>query len=121
MQTEEQKRFRSFAERYVIERASTFRKGSEDEDGWDALQRAKSLYKQIDRMSVTMNPPEPVMQEGAASPNYGPYIPGQMNRRPPASPHVGHYDPLRDCVWDGKQWIPAQMYVQVLGTAKSGK
>lgn len=37
-------RFRSFAERYIIARAASFRTGHELEDGWHAVQDAKKLY-----------------------------------------------------------------------------
>lgn len=48
MQEEEEKRFRSFAERYVIERASTFRSGEHElEDAWSCVERAKKAYGMI--------------------------------------------------------------------------
>jgi hypothetical protein len=40
-------RLSSFIERYVIERASTFTKGKELEDGWRAVQNAKKIYQMI--------------------------------------------------------------------------
>lgn len=40
-------RFRSFAERYVIERAGSFRPGSELEDAWRTIQDAKRVYGMI--------------------------------------------------------------------------
>lgn len=43
--------FRSFAERYVVERASTFRVGHEDEDGWKAILHSKTIYKQIHNLA----------------------------------------------------------------------
>ena len=48
-------RFRSFAERYVIERAASFRKGFEKEDGWEAIQTARSLYKMIEGVGHNMD------------------------------------------------------------------
>lgn len=46
--SEEAKRFRSFAERYVIQRASMFRVGFEKEDAFAAVMDAKTVYKQIE-------------------------------------------------------------------------
>lgn len=43
----EEERFRSFAERYVIERALNFRPGHEQEDAWAAMLDAKGIYAQI--------------------------------------------------------------------------
>lgn len=40
-------RFRSFAERYVIERARTFQQGNELEDAWQATLQARTIYNQI--------------------------------------------------------------------------
>ena len=48
-------RFRSFAERYVIERAASFRKGFEKEDGWETIQTARSLYKMIEGVGHNMD------------------------------------------------------------------
>ena len=48
-------RFRSFAERYVIERAASFRTGFEKEDGWEAIQTARSLYKMIEGVGHNMD------------------------------------------------------------------
>jgi hypothetical protein len=47
-------RYRSFAERYVIERASTFRPGHEDEDAWMAAMRAKTAYNMIKEVGRTV-------------------------------------------------------------------
>jgi hypothetical protein len=41
-------RFRSFAERFMIERASTFRQDKIDEDTWKCILDAKRAYKQIE-------------------------------------------------------------------------
>lgn len=43
----EEERFRSFAERYVIERAPTFRTGHEQQDAWAAMLDARSIYTGI--------------------------------------------------------------------------
>jgi hypothetical protein len=40
-------RSRSFAERYVLERASTFTPGNERQEGWRATLDAQSIYKMI--------------------------------------------------------------------------
>ena len=44
-------RFRLFAERYVIERASTFKADTEMQDAWSAVERAKSIYKHIENVA----------------------------------------------------------------------
>lgn len=49
-------RFRSFAERYVIARASLFRVGHEQEDAWAAMLDAKSIYQQIARVGQSAEP-----------------------------------------------------------------
>lgn len=51
-------RFRSFAERYVIERASTFRVGGVDEmeDAWNAVARAKTIYNHIREKALRVSP-----------------------------------------------------------------
>lgn len=52
MDTEEVKRFRSFAERYIIERASKFGTENELDDVWECLLRAKTAYKMVHRVAV---------------------------------------------------------------------
>lgn len=47
-------RFRSFAERYTIERASTFREAYLMEDTWRCIQDAKRAYKQIEAVGRTI-------------------------------------------------------------------
>jgi hypothetical protein len=47
-------RFRSFAERYMIERASTFRADHIDEDTWRCVMDAKRAYKQIEAVGCTI-------------------------------------------------------------------
>ena len=51
-------RFRSFAERYVIERASSFRTGYEQDDAWTAILDAKAVYHQISEQAKYMDKPE---------------------------------------------------------------
>lgn len=48
-------RFRSFAERYIIARASFFRVNHETEDAWKCLLDAKRVYKMAERMGETVN------------------------------------------------------------------
>lgn len=48
-------RFASFAERYIIERASTFRPGNEKQDAWLALQDAQRVYDMIQRGAAMRN------------------------------------------------------------------
>lgn len=47
-------RYRSFAERYVVERASTFRPGHEEEDAWKAAMSAKTAYNMIREVGRTL-------------------------------------------------------------------
>lgn len=70
-------RFRSFAERYVIARAPSFRYGHEEEDQWTCLLNAKSAYRKIEAMGrgVT-NEDEKLAQE--MGPGQGP-TQGQNN------------------------------------------
>ena len=53
MADQEQTRFRSFAERYVIERASGFKS---DTDAWTAVQDAMRVYKMIEQQSAHVSP-----------------------------------------------------------------
>ena len=63
-------RFRSFAERYIIERASSFIKGKELEEGWQAAQDAKKLYQIIaDIAQVDQSPSEITSPTPQAQPN----------------------------------------------------
>lgn len=43
-------RFRSFAERYMIARAPSFRDGHEEEDQWTCILNAKSAFRKIEAM-----------------------------------------------------------------------
>jgi hypothetical protein len=52
MADQEQTRFRSFAERYVIERASGFKS---DTDAWTAVQEARRVYRMIEQQSVRVS------------------------------------------------------------------
>lgn len=64
-------RFRSFAERYTIERAGHFRIGFEREDAWQTLLDAKTIYGNI--ASQAKYADAPVMMEGAGQhPQQGP-------------------------------------------------
>jgi hypothetical protein len=91
-------RFRSFAERYVIERASTFKGDTEMEDAWNAVERAKSIYKHIENVAnvedakdlkqehatrsqgmATQGPPESVA--GAAMKAWPNTSPGRLSKR----------------------------------------
>jgi len=64
---QEQTRFRSFAERYLIERATFFRQGEgELEDAWMCVERAKTLYKHIaEKSNFSLLPDAADMQAGA--------------------------------------------------------
>ena len=67
-------RFQSFAERYVIERASHYRGGNEQQDAWQALQDAKKIYDMIGEATRLRNAAEtpdqqaPVQNGGAGQP-----------------------------------------------------
>lgn len=56
----EKTRFRSFAERYLIERASTFTLGKEKEDAFMVIEDAKTMYAMVETASrrLTMPPDE---------------------------------------------------------------
>jgi hypothetical protein len=58
-------RFRSFAERYVIERASTFKGETEMEDAWNAVERAKSIYKHIENVANVEDNKDMIVAHGA--------------------------------------------------------
>lgn len=61
-------RFRSFAERYVIERAGTFTTGNELEGAWQALQDAKKIYNMIgEARDPDANYPDATQQAGGAT------------------------------------------------------
>lgn len=60
-------RFRSFAERYVIERASTFKVETEIEDAWSAVERAKTIYKHIDKVAEVEQAQEYALNAGNAT------------------------------------------------------
>lgn len=62
--TVEQSRFRSFAERYLIERASTFTVGNEVKEAWDCTLDALSIYRRIKSTAGSME----VKDETANSP-----------------------------------------------------
>jgi len=48
-------RFRSFAERYLIERAAHFRQDHIDIDTWSCIMDAKRAYKQIEAVGCTVS------------------------------------------------------------------
>lgn len=68
-------RFRSFAERYVVARAVHFRAGKEKEDGWNATLDAITLYKNIEKQALVVDPPA---QFGVATGVTGAQGVGQM-------------------------------------------
>lgn len=69
-QNKEQERFRSFAERYLVERASTFRVGSEDEDAWKCGLNARTAYDMVEQLAMKYaDKPE----QTVAPPNGQPY------------------------------------------------
>ena len=58
-------RFRSFAERYIVERASTFTKSKEREEAWAATLDAKTIYQNIAR--AAQDAEGPPQKEGVSS------------------------------------------------------
>lgn len=60
-------RFRSFAERYIVERAATFTKGKEREEAWTATLDAKTIYHNIARASRDVDQDQPTGQAGVAA------------------------------------------------------
>lgn len=67
-QSTERQRFRSFTERYLIARAETFRKGKEEEDAWNTMLQAQSIYQRLNSFSAKFeeNPEQGV---AGAAPN----------------------------------------------------
>lgn len=57
-------RFRSFAERYIVERAATFTKGKEREEAWTATLDAKTIYHNIARASRDVDQDQSLGQAG---------------------------------------------------------
>jgi hypothetical protein len=53
-QSQDYTRFRSFAERYVIERAGTFERGYEQRDAWNAIMDAKTIFGMIGNVDSTV-------------------------------------------------------------------
>lgn len=47
-------RFRSFAERYIIERCREWKEGEIDERSWAAILEAKSIYNKVREVSRTV-------------------------------------------------------------------
>ena len=56
----EETRFRSFAERYVVARAQYFRTDIDEmEDAWITVDRAKKIYKHIHAKAIAMRDETP--------------------------------------------------------------
>lgn len=80
-ETEESKRFRSFAERYIVERAGTFAQGEKElEDAWKCILSATSIYKMIDGAANKFRTQDPYA--GMASQAQG--MPGVVGNIGPA-------------------------------------
>ena len=47
-------RFRSFAERYIVERCRDWKEGEIDERTWEAILQAKSIYNKVREVSRTL-------------------------------------------------------------------
>lgn len=94
----EKERFRSFAERYIVARASVWKPGEEDTAGWVAVQDAKRLYKQIAKQGEIVDQEfreEAYKQQAATNQaqtptGSGPYTPhiraAQNTLQPPVTP-----------------------------------
>ena len=63
MNDTEKTRFRSFAERYVIERASSFKEDTEQNDAWKAILQAKTVYKMIHGIANTLTMDDEASQQ----------------------------------------------------------
>lgn len=87
-------RFRSFAERYVVARAPTFDPKTEQEDAWEALLNARTIYEQIGQMSKNVDTPDTQqMLAGAATPLSAagmnrPQYPRNLSAKPQATPII---------------------------------
>lgn len=73
-------RFRSFCERYMIERASTFRAAHEEEDQWTCMLNAKSAYRKIEAMGRGISAEDEALRATNVAPN------NQQQRILPAPP-----------------------------------
>lgn len=71
-------RFRSFAERYVVERARGFTNGKELEEAWRATQDAKKIYNMIEEAS---RPTYRIVPEPETEPAGG-FTQGQASQPP---------------------------------------
>jgi hypothetical protein len=84
-------RFRSFAERYVVERAGSFRTGFEQEDAFAAVLDAKGIYNNIAAQAKYMDQPE--QAETTQSPLQGAGQQAAPNAFNPLSPRRGIRSP----------------------------
>ena len=80
-------RFRSFAERYVVERAGSFRTGFEQEDAFAAVLDAKGIYNNIAAQAKYMDQPE--QGETTQSPLQGAGQQAAPNAFNPIPPRTG--------------------------------
>ena len=65
-------RFRSFAERYVIERASSFEKETAQNEAWQAINQALNIYQMIhDKALQTFAVPPPMQEQGQGPSAHG--------------------------------------------------
>lgn len=100
-------RFRSFAERYVIERTASFSPGAELEGAWRAIQDAKKIYCMIAEAKSDVDNPGAHRGEGVAAP-------------PPV--HMLHGMPLFDVIEDMKKaGVPMAVIQQYVKDAMAGK
>jgi hypothetical protein len=53
-QTPSNSRFRSFAERYLVERCRDWKEGEIDERAWAAILEAKSIYNKVKEVGRTL-------------------------------------------------------------------
>ena len=67
MNDTEKTRFRSFAERYVIERASSFKEDTEQNDAWKAILQAKTVYKMIHGIANTLTMDDEASQQAQSN------------------------------------------------------
>jgi hypothetical protein len=92
MQTPEEQRYRSFVERYVIERSPLHKDALKD--GWSCILDAKALYKMIDNSAGEYRPSPETPQTGQAGKATA--MPAQLSGATgPSGPPYGPIGPVQ--------------------------
>jgi hypothetical protein len=55
-QAQSNTRFRSFAERYIVERCRDWKESEIDERAWEAILQARSIYNKVKEVGRTLGP-----------------------------------------------------------------